>query len=128
MTGAEYQQFLATKVYPDMTEKYGEGWIFQQDGDGSHSAKVVRDWLDQQPQRWIPDWPALSPDISWVENLWAIIGQRMEGAKIRTADGLWKRLQKEWNSIGREIYRKLADSMPRRLELVVEANGGPINY
>jgi hypothetical protein len=128
MTAADYKKFLETKVYPDMKEMFGDDWIFQQDGDGSHSAKLVRDWLDRQGVRWIPDWPSLSPDLSWIENLWAIIGQRMEGSKCTTADGLWMRLQKEWKSIGPKIYRKLGNSMPNRLELLIAAKGGAIKY
>lgn len=128
MTGPEYQQFLETKVFPDMVRLYGTGWIFEQDGDGTHSAHMVRRWLSEQPVGWIENWPSGSPDISIVENLWPILGQRMVGSKVRTADGLWRRLREEWEKIPIAICRNLADSMDKRLRLVRQTAGQPIKY
>lgn len=128
MTAAEYKHFLETKVYPDMEEKYGQDWIFQQDWDGSHSANQVRTWLDAQEEEWLSDWPTRSPDLSPIENLWAILGQRLVGARLSTAGGLWRRLKLEWESIDQSIFRNLGGSMPTRLQLLLAANGGAIKY
>jgi transposase len=128
MTGADYQKFLQTKVYPSLRRKFGDDFIFQQDGDGSHTAAAVRAWLDEQPQGWITDWPSHSPDLSPIENLWAILLRRLEGRKVRTEDGLWRALQEEWGKIPKTIWRKLGGSLPKRMELVVSAQGAPIKY
>jgi transposase len=128
MTAPEYRHFLQTKVYPDMEEKYGKDWIFQHDGDGSHSANQVRAWLDEQEEEWLSDWPSRSPDLSPIENLWSIIGQRLVGAKLSTADGLWRRLKLEWESIDQSIYRNLGGSMLQRLQLVIASAGAAIKY
>lgn len=128
MTGIEYQHFLEHVVYPDLREKFGEDFIFQHDGDGSHTAAVVVNWLDQQPEEWIRDWPAQSPDLAPIENLWAILLRRLEGRRVRTADGLWRALKEEWENIGQEIWRNLGASFPNRMALVIAANGGPIKY
>jgi hypothetical protein len=50
------------------------------------------------------------------------------GARLSTADGLWRRLKLEWDSIDESIFRNLGGSMPKRLELVLAANGGAIKY
>lgn len=128
MTSVEYQKFLETQVYPDLKEKYGHDWIFQQDGDGSHSATLVKNWLYAQPQGWVSDFPSLSPEPTIIENFWALVGQRLVGTKVTTADGLWKRLKHEWDNMPISICRKLADSVPHRLELILAAGGGPIKY
>ena len=41
---------------------------------------------------------------------------------------LWDRLAKEWNKISPETYQNLIESMPRRLEAVIEAKGGHTKY
>jgi len=41
---------------------------------------------------------------------------------------LWERLAKEWNNIPPETCQHLIESMPRRLEAVIEAKGGHTDY
>ncbi len=41
---------------------------------------------------------------------------------------LWERVEKEWNDISREKCLKLIESMPRRIECVLKAKGGYIDY
>lgn len=128
MSGGDYKTFLEKKVYPSLRRKFGPDFIFQHDGDGSHTAAAVSAWLDEQPQDWITDWPSHSPDLSPIENLWAILARRLEGRKVRTEDGLWRLLQEEWRKIPKTNWRKLGDSLPKRMDLVIAANGGPIKY
>lgn len=128
MTGPDFKEFLERKVFQDMKKIYGSDWILQQDNDGSHNAKVVRDWLEQQEVDWIPDWPSGSPDLSVVENCWPILGQMMVGSKVKTADGLWKKLLQEWKKIPLSTCRNLADSVEDRLRLVRDGHGQPIRY
>lgn len=128
MTGQQFQQFLQNIVYPDLRRKFGGNFVFQQDGDGSHTAGLVVNWLDEQPEGWIRDWPARSPDLSPVENLWAILLQRLEGKKVKTADGLWRALKTEWENLPRSVWRKLGGSWQKRMDLVVAAHGGAIKY
>ncbi len=128
MLAQDYQTFLQERVFPDLEEIFGTGWIFQQDGDGSHSAKLVTRWLDEQEEDWISDWPARSPDVSPIENLWAILGQMLVGLRARTVDGLWRRLAQAWEAIPEEQIRELGDSLPARLKLVIAGEGHPIKY
>ena len=128
MTGLEYRAFLENRVYPDLRAKFDHDFIFQHDGDGSHTATAVVNWLDEQEEEWIRDWPAQSPDLAIVENLWAIILQRLEGRKVTTAAGLWRALEEEWGNIDAKIWRKLGGSWRNRMQLVQAANGGPIKY
>jgi hypothetical protein len=41
---------------------------------------------------------------------------------------LWDRMEVEWNEIIVETYQNLIESMPRRVQAVIEANGGCIRY
>jgi len=105
-----------------------KGVIFQQDGAGPHRAKVVQDYFRRQKYSVLP-WPAHSPDLSPIENLWAGLKKRLEEkhGEIPKAQ-LWKVVEDEWNATGTEFCKKLFASMPERLAAVIKAKGGYTKY
>lgn len=58
--------------------------IFQQDGTSCHTARDVIQWLDDCGIERINDWLDNSPDISPIENLWAIINGKLRSRDIST--------------------------------------------
>jgi len=105
-----------------------KGVIFQQDGAGPHRAKVVQDFFRRQKYTVLP-WPAHSPDLSPIENLWAHLKKRLEEnhGEIRKAE-LWKVVEDEWNITSEEYLKRLFASMPERLAAVIKAKGGYTRY
>jgi len=76
------------------------------------------------------DWPAQSPDLNPIENLWAIIKQHIRKQK-KTAENLveLKRCVKAaWRAIPDTTIKNLVDSMSRRIQAVIAAEGGPTKY
>ena len=62
------------------------------------------------------DWPAKSPDLSPIENLWAVLGDKIKNMAnpptIRA--GLTMALQHEWHAITQATITKLLNNMERR--------------
>ena len=76
------------------------------------------------------DWPAYSPDLNPIENLWGVLIRRL-AAYSTPPDSIYElfaRVTEVWNNIEPTICEKLIDSMPDRDQQVIDANGGQIDY
>jgi transposase len=98
--------------------------IFQHDNDSKHTAKLVQEWLNQQPFE-VLDWPAQSPDLNPIEHLWAMLKRRLNQYETPPSGmtELWDRVQEQWNAITVNECERLIESMPRRIEAVLKAKG-----
>lgn len=115
----------SSHILPDFVGKSahpGDEIIFQQDGDTKHTAKIVKEWLANQKFKTM-EWPAQSPDLNPIENLWALLKIRL--ARYENApqnlNELWSRVQAEWANIPKDHIENLVDSMPKRVKCVIKA-------
>jgi hypothetical protein len=89
----------------------------------------VRRWFDEKNVERLV-WPARSPDLNPIENIWAAMArdlQKME-ARPRNKQELWTAVEDTWEDISANLCAKVVGSMRKRLEMVIENNGGWINY
>ncbi|KAI5154329.1 hypothetical protein ENBRE01_3353, partial [Enteropsectra breve] len=76
----------------------------------------------------VMEWPAQSPDLNPIENVWAYIDQRLEKKVHKSKSQLIAEVQKIWDNIPTSYIRKLYKSFTRRCELVIRNKGGHIPY
>jgi hypothetical protein len=71
----------------------------------------------------IADWPASSPDLNAIENLWAILKRRVEELRPGTKDEFSQVLFDVWEALEMDLVNNLVDSMARRIQLVIRKGG-----
>ncbi len=58
--------------------------FFQQDGAPAHTSKATKSYLEASNIELLRPWPAQSPDLSPIENAWALLQRRMDKLCIST--------------------------------------------
>ena len=84
------------------------------------------------------EWPAQSPDLKPIENLWSDFKERFyqrfsemfnypsKGLEARYRYG--EVMQEVWYSQGMEMVEVLIKSMPKRCQVLIDAKGGWTKY
>lgn len=131
MTKEVYVEVLEDEMMKSL-EYYGrevEDIIFQQDNAPAHKSHLARNWLADHGFE-VLDWPARSPDLNPIENLWSHIKRKL-GEYEHPPRGmieLWERVQVEWEKIQPRVCENLIKSMPNRMKEVIKRKGAVINY
>ncbi len=110
---AVYQEVLEHFILPAADQLYGDAdFIFQQYMAPAHSAKATSTWFKDL------NWPANSPDLNPIENIWGIVKRKMRYARPNNAEELKATIRATWALITPEQCHRLIDSMPRRIAAV----------
>lgn len=99
----------------------GSNFIFQQDNDPKHTAKIVKLYLLYHCKQQLHT-PPQSPDLNVIENLWAQLEKSVHEHDVTSKEDLKKVLREEWAKISVET-KKLVESMTKRLRAVIQAKG-----
>ncbi len=107
---------------------YGDAdFLFQQDLAHAHTAKGTKSWFNDHGVTLL-DWPANSPDLNPIENLWGIVKRKLSDTRPNNADDLKTPIKATWASITPEQCLRLIASMSRCIYAVIHEKGGPTKY
>ncbi|GFW55961.1 transposable element Tcb1 transposase [Trichonephila clavipes] len=112
------------------TEWRQDDGIFQQDKARCHIAASVRAWSEEpQDEFTVFPWPANSPELNPIENLWDHLDRvvRAMDPQTRNLAQLAMGLESAWLNIPENTFRNLSDSLPARLAVVRSAKETPLH-
>ncbi len=127
MTSAEYRTILENELLPFLPEI--SGFIFQQDNASIHTSHAMNEFFEDSAIE-VLDWVPQSPDLNPIEFLWDVVDRRIRKRPgvARNLAELQTHLQEEWSRISPHFLRRLVDSMPKRVRLVIRMKGNVTKY
>ena len=104
--------------------------IFQHGNTTSLTARDTVNFLRTNNIDFIDDWPANSPDLNPIEQVWGSLDRRLRLRPNPPANvnELRQALIQEWNNILQVESNTLDNSMHRRCTAVVNSRGGHTRY
>ncbi len=120
MNAERYIKVLEQHMLPSRQCLFqGRPCLFQQDNAKPHTAAITTAWLRSRRVR-VLNWPACSPDLSPIENIWCIIKRKIRQRWPQTLQQLEIYIRQEWDQIPTPKLQKLITSMPRRLQTILK--------
>ena len=84
-------------------------------------------YINQNFEKHLEFWPANQPDLSPIEELWAIVEEKLNCYSFNNLEEMTRKLLWVWNRIPKTICRNLIDSFDKKLELLEEKKGERVN-
>lgn len=127
MDAVEYTNILSSCLC-ESAEKMGiPQYIFQQDNDPKHTSKLAKEYFAENKID-VMDWPAQSPDMNPIENIWALVKRGVIEKNPKNKMELKNAILSVWESITQETTKRYALSFKRRAMELYRAKGRSINY
>lgn len=126
-----YCATLEKALLPFVAEIYGSQriWRLQQDNAPIHISAHTRDWMRRNSVNTL-SWPARSPDLNIIENLWGLLVRRVycNARQFGNEQDLKEAIEEAWATIDQESISRLFRSLTRRMLAVIEVKGRATKY
>ena len=125
-----YCAFLKTNLLPwlaNLEDCIRGKLVFMQDNAPSHASNYSREFIFNNGIIKM-EWPAASPDMNPIENLWSIVKIQLycNGKQYSSNDELWNGIQTVMGNIASAVVKKLTSSVDRRLIKILTGKGNYI--
>ena len=129
MNSKSYQDVLENNLLPYMRRFPSIRFTYQQDNARIHVSADTEGWLKRKKVSTL-DWPARSPDLNPMENLWGILVRDVyaDCRQFANVNQLKKAIQRAWDRVPLDQLSRLVSSMPNRMIQVIERHGKVTDY
>ncbi len=104
VNAAIYQEIIEHFMLPSADKLYGDAdFLLQQDLAPAHTAKGTKSWFNDHGVT-VLNWPANSPDLNLIENLWGFVKRKMRDTRPNNADDLKATIKATWAFIAYNKY------------------------
>ncbi|KAG2466467.1 TCB1 transposase, partial [Polypterus senegalus] len=127
MTAAMYRDILDENLLQSALDlRLGRQFIFQQDNDPKHTAKIKK-WLQDNSVN-VLEWPSQSPDLNPIEHLWGDLKMAVHRRFPSNLMELERCCKEEWAKLAKDRCAKLVASYSKRFDAVIAAIGASTKY
>ena len=121
INAVKYQEIIDENLWPVLARHFPNGnYELQDDNAPFHRARSTQDFI-QRNGIGTMTWPAQSPDISIIENLWLLIKRKLQTrvCRIGSKADLFREIQSNSTEITPDYVKCLYRSIPRRILSVI---------
>lgn len=132
MNSEEYLSILGEVYLPSLRVMFGEAaneMVFMQDNARVHTSAAARAWFTSHPEVELLNWPAYSPDLNPIENVWANMTRHWPDHQFRNRREILETASQLWENLRHgDLIPTLYRSLPNRLQEVRDNNGHWCSY
>ena len=124
MNGQSYINVVESKLLPYIKKNFGpnDSWWYVQDNAPCHKSDFTMSWMKKHKIN-VLDWPAVSPDLNVIENIWDIIDKKLTKCHPTSVNDLQLMILKLWTEISAQTCTDLVQSMTRRIKKCIQVRG-----
>ena len=126
-----YKQLQDEKALPRIRREIENDFVLQQDNCSIHVSKLMKEWIAKVNMTTL-EWPARSPDLNLIENVWEMLLQLVyDGLEITKEAQQWEWIlgaKKQLIETRRDVIVHTFDHYEERLIKVIEKKSDITDY
>ena len=105
------------EFYKEDLIRLGDNLYFQQDNAPCYVGKKSIEFIRNNFANYLDFWPANSPDLSPIEELWSIVEEKLNKYSFKNIAEMAEKLQYIWNRIPKLICKNLVRTFEEKINL-----------